>query len=137
MTTCDRCASTSGRARLVEREFLMRNSLLSILAVFAAACFGAPAYQAPSVRVAPAYSAVARADSRATTDSGASVSRSPVGGVASQSGTAAVTRSAQFSTTVSAAPFWRDLGDPTLTRLIEEALRTSTDVGAAEARVTG
>jgi outer membrane protein, multidrug efflux system len=114
----------------------MRNSLPSILAVFAAACVGAPAYQAPSVRVAPAYSAVARADSRAAVDSGAGVSRAPAVGVGSQSGAGAIARSAHYSTAVSAAPFWRDLGDPTLTRLIEEALRTSTDVGAAEARVT-
>lgn len=115
----------------------MRNPFNLIIAVFAAACVGAPAYQSPSVRVAPAYSAVARESARPATDStgGPSPRTSPVT-VTSQSGTEVVARSAQYSTAVSAAPFWRDLNDPTLTRLIEEALRTSTDVDAAEARVT-
>jgi outer membrane protein TolC len=113
----------------------MRNRLQLILAVFAAACVGAPAYQAPSVRVAPAYSAVARESARPT-DSSATPSRSTAVTVNPQPGTEAVAPSAQYSTAVSAAPFWRDLGDPTLTRLIEEALKTSTDVDAAEARVT-
>ena len=116
----------------------MRNSLplYLILAAFAAACVGAPAYQPPSVRVAPAYSAVARESARpSAADSSRPSSRTSVTAISSQSGPDAVARSAQYSTAVSAAPFWRDLGDPTLTRLIEEALRTSTDVSAAEARV--
>src|SRR5688500_14237080 len=48
-----------------------------------------------------------------------------------------VAQSAQYSTEVSSEPFWREIGDATLARLIEEALRASTDIGSAEARVTG
>jgi len=35
------------------------------------------------------------------------------------------------------SPFWRDLGDSTLTRLVEDALDANADVHVAEARLTG
>lgn len=35
------------------------------------------------------------------------------------------------------APFWRDLGDSTLTRLVQDALDANADVHVAEARLTG
>jgi multidrug efflux system outer membrane protein len=45
-------------------------------------------------------------------------------------------QSVQLAGTRPAAPFWRDLGDATLTRLVEDALRANADVHVAEARLT-
>ena len=59
MTTFVRSAFHERLRAIGERELLMRNLLPLALAVFIAAC-GAPAYQPPTVRVAPSYSAVAR-----------------------------------------------------------------------------
>lgn len=111
----------------------MRNRLSLMLAAGVAACTGAPAYQPPSVRIAPAYSAVAAATKPAST-----ASDSVTASRASARATTAppLGESAQYSDAVLAAPFWRELGDSTLSQLIEEALRTSTDIEAAEARVT-
>jgi NodT family efflux transporter outer membrane factor (OMF) lipoprotein len=115
----------------------MRNALLLILTAVLTAC-GAPAYQPPSVRVAPSYAALSRESSvRVAADSAAAA---PTTGVTVRPAAAridAIGTSAQYSTEVSSTPFWRDLGDASLARLIEEALRASTDIGAAEARVTG
>ena len=116
----------------------MRSLLPLAIAAFIAAC-GAPAYQPPTVRVAPSYSALGHGSAAPSRDS--VVTASPTGvtqrtassrTLSSQPGV----ESAQYSASVSAAPFWRELGDTTLARLIEEALRTSVDVNAAEARVT-
>ena len=116
----------------------MRSLLPLAIAAFIAAC-GAPAYQPPTVRVAPSYSALGHGSAAPSRDS--VVTASPTGvtqrtassrTLSSQPGV----ESAQYSASVSAAPFWRELGDTTLARLIEEALRTSVDVDAAEARVT-
>ena len=116
----------------------MRNLLPLVLAAFVAAC-NAPAYQPPSVRVAPSYNATARSASTASRDSVVSASPTGLTQRAGSSGpiTTPGAEPAQYSAEVSAAPFWRDLGDTTLAHLIEEALRTSVDVDAAEARVTG
>ncbi len=116
----------------------MRNLLPLALAAFIAAC-SAPAYQPPSVRVAPSYNATARSASTASRDSVVTASPTGVTQRAGSSGpiTTPGAEPAQYSAEVSAAPFWRDLGDTTLAHLIEEALRTSVDVDAAEARVTG
>jgi multidrug efflux system outer membrane protein len=43
----------------------------------------------------------------------------------------------RFNGTSSPSPFWRDLGDSTLTRLVEDALQANVDVHIAEARLTG
>jgi multidrug efflux system outer membrane protein len=115
----------------------MRNALLLISTAVLTAC-GAPAYQPPSVRVAPSYAALSRESSvRVSADSAAAA---PTTGVTVRRAAGridAIGTSAQYSTEVSSTPFWRDLGDASLARLIEEALRASTDIGAAEARVTG
>ena len=115
----------------------MRKALLLILTAVLTAC-GAPAYQPPSVRVAPSYAALSRESSvRVAADSAAAA---PTTGVTVRPAAGridAIGTSAQYSTEVSSTPFWRDLGDASLARLIEEALRASTDIGAAEARVTG
>ena len=116
----------------------MRSLLPLALAAFIAAC-GAPAYQPPSVRVAPSYSALAHGSAAASRDSSV-VTASPTGvtqrAASSRARSSQPGESAQFSAAIPAQPFWRDLGDTTLSRLIEEALRTSVDVDAAEARVT-
>ena len=115
----------------------MRSLLPLALAAFIAAC-GAPAYQPPTVRVAPSYSALAHGSAAPLRDS--AVTASPTGvtqrAAASRTLSQLGVESAQFSAAASAEPFWRNLGDTTLSRLIEEALRTSVDVDAAEARVT-
>ena len=116
----------------------MRRLLPMILGASVAAC-GVPAYQPPTVRVAPAYGAMAResAGSRSTTDSASASTAVVTVRSGSQASIGAVGQSAQYSSALSGEPFWREIGDATLVRLIEEALRTSTDIGAAEARVTG
>jgi multidrug efflux system outer membrane protein len=116
----------------------MRNLLPLALAAFIAAC-GTPAYQPPTVRVAPSYSALGHGSAAPSRDS--VVTASPTGVVqrtvsSATSASQPSAESAQYSATASAAPFWHELGDTTLARLIEEALRTSVDVDAAEARVT-
>src|SRR4029450_5709733 len=123
-----RFAFTSGCARPVGKEVLMRSLLPLALAAFIAAC-GAPAYQPPTVRVAPSYSAIARRTGTPARDS--TVASSPTG-VAQRTGSAGPittpgVESAQYTAAVSAAPFWRDLGDTTLAHLIEDAPRPSGD----------
>jgi NodT family efflux transporter outer membrane factor (OMF) lipoprotein len=117
----------------------MRKLLLMVSAVFVGAC-GAPAYQPPTVRVAPAYVAASRDGAPVAKDTATSPARG-TGVMTVASGTPVTSRvdaqSAQFTTSVSSAPFWSQFDDSTLTSLIEEALRTSVDVDAAEARVTG
>jgi NodT family efflux transporter outer membrane factor (OMF) lipoprotein len=116
----------------------MRNVLQLLLAASLVAC-GAPAYQAPSVRVAPSYSVVDRQSASPARDSATAASPTGVTRVASAGAVSAPVDalSATYSPAISSAPFWRELGDSTLATLIEEALRTSVDVDAAEARVTG
>ena len=118
----------------------MSRVLPLLFLVVAGAC-GAPAYRPPNVQVAPAYGAVARSAAAPVSAESATVSpRAGTGVVAVSNGEVASrveSPSARYSVSVAAEPFWRDLGATTLTRLIEEALRTSVDVDAAEARVTG
>jgi NodT family efflux transporter outer membrane factor (OMF) lipoprotein len=116
----------------------MRNVLQLFLAASLVAC-SAPAYQAPSVRVAPSYSAVARESASPARDSAIVTTSTGVTRVASAGAAASpvTAASATYTPGTSSAPFWRELGDSTLAKLIEEALRTSVDVDAAEARVTG
>ena len=117
----------------------MRN-LLPLLAALFAAC-GAPAYRPPTVRVAPSYGALARESAAPSRDSVVTTVTTSPTGVAQRPAAGMVasvsTESAQFSNTLSSAPFWKEIGDSTLASLIQEALRTSVDVDAAEARVTG
>src|SRR5437762_2398338 len=115
---CVRCTFVSGRwpfaregrmpnASRVTREHVLARVRWAMVPALLAACAGAPAYQAPRVRVAPAYDAVgARAADRNTTGSSA---------VGSAGAARPATGSAQFSPTTSPVPFWRDLGDTTLT----------------------
>jgi len=114
----------------------MRNLIALMLVASAVAC-GAPAYQAPSVRVAPAYGVLSRSSATPPADSARPASSAVVVRTSAQAALMAVGQSAQYSTALSSEPFWRQIGDPTLARLIEEALRTSTNVDAAEARLTG
>ena len=101
----------------------MRKALLLMSAAVVTAC-AAPAYQAPAVRVAPSYAALARESStRAVADSSGSVPATGVAVRASAGRVDAIGQSAQYSTEVSSEPFWREIGDATLARLIEEALR--------------
>lgn len=109
----------------------MRNTLhLVIAAGLLSACYTAPGYRESDVRVAPAYG-VAATEPRLT-------AQPPAGPRAA--GDAAVpssARSAQYRIVVSDAPFWRDIGDATLTQLITDALRSSLGVQSAEARLAG
>ena len=97
-----------------------------IFLLLVAACIGAPAYQTPSVRVAPDYAPRAPMPSAAT------------GTDTCPPGLAAVTQtqSVHYSPALPVAPFWRTLDDPALAALIDEALRANTDVQVAESRLT-
>lgn len=118
------------------------SKVLPVLLLVAAGACGAPAYRPPNVQVAPVYGAVARsAATPAASHESTTVSPRAGTGVVTVSTGEVASRvespSAQYSVSLAAEPFWRELGDTTLTRLIEEALRTSVDIDAAEARVTG
>jgi outer membrane protein, multidrug efflux system len=91
-----------------------------VLSFLLAGCASAPGYRAPEVRLPAAF--------RETLDSAPAA-----GGVTLVTGNvAAVPDSA-----IAQSPFWADLGDTTLTRLINEAVRANLDIRAAEARVRG
>jgi NodT family efflux transporter outer membrane factor (OMF) lipoprotein len=92
------------------------------------ACYTTPAFREPAVRVAPAYGVAAPdASPRAAERSSVQV----VQGVAS------AVPSVHYRQSDAGAPFWRELGDPTLAALITEALRASPDIRIAEARLAG
>ena len=117
----------------------MRNLFLGFVAAAAAGCVGAPAYQPPNVRVAPAYTAAARSETSVSTsraDSARATSPTAVVPRDGRSTAAAGAEAAQYSSAMSDTPFWKDVGDTTLGRLVEDALRANTDVEIAEARVT-
>jgi NodT family efflux transporter outer membrane factor (OMF) lipoprotein len=105
----------------------MRKILLA--AVLLTACVRAPAYQAPNVRVGPSYDGVASASAKPNIETPLSQPSRRFDGRPMPS--------ARFTTETSPSPFWRDLGDTTLTELVERALRANTDVRAAEARLGG
>jgi outer membrane protein, multidrug efflux system len=90
----------------------------------------APAYREPAVNIAPTYGA---ASPTAQRDAGVPGSVQPAG--ATQSTTDRPT-AVHFSQALSTTPFWRELGDSTLTQLVETAVRANNDVRAAEARLT-
>ena len=112
----------------------MRNLFYVATIVAAVACVGPPAYQPPSVRVAPSYASVVPQVAPRGGDS--SRTRPPTSEPPAAAALDASAPSARYSPEPADAPFWRELNDPALTRLIDEALRASTDVDAAEARLT-
>jgi NodT family efflux transporter outer membrane factor (OMF) lipoprotein len=57
-------------------------------------------------------------------------------GVTQAGGSTALTPAVQYRASAAGAPIWRELGDPTLTALIAEALRSSPNVRSAEARLS-
>jgi NodT family efflux transporter outer membrane factor (OMF) lipoprotein len=112
----------------LDRRALARG-VVATLAALLAACVRAPAYRAPDVRVAPSYGAVGRVAGPPAAET--SASRPPTPAELAPAG------SAQYSAAIMPAPFWRDLGDTTLTRLVEAALRANTDVRVAASRLEG
>ncbi|MEP6491736.1 MAG: efflux transporter outer membrane subunit [bacterium] len=90
----------------------MRNTMLMLgAAALLAACAGSSKYQAPSVAIAPSYPAVQSAQS------------------------AQFRVEAAGAPSVASAPFWREIGDSTLSQLVEDALRGSTNIRVAESRL--
>ena len=89
-------------------------------AVIVAGC-STPAYRPPQVPVPATYSV--------TTGVPVAVDLRPVSEDVPTAGI-------QVSTALASAPFWKDLGDTTLTMLIREAQRANTDVRIAESRLT-
>ena len=92
------------------RNHRRRSGVALSLLVLTAACAGAPAYRAPSVPLPERVGAEPRAWPGAER-------RSTDGRPAAE------------------ATAWRELGDTTLSRLIEQALRTNLDLSAAESRI--
>lgn len=94
--------------------------ILPALTGLLAAC-STPAYRAPEVPVPSTYSVSSvtpvSADSR---------------GASEDTPTSAI----HVSTALASTPFWRDLGDSTLTMLIREAQRANTDVRVAQSRLS-
>ncbi len=80
-----------------------------------------PAYRAPEVPVPSAYSV--GGITPAVTESRGASEEIPTSVV-------------HVSTTLASTPFWSDLGDSTLTRLVREAQRANTDVRVAQSRLT-
>ncbi|HEX6537335.1 MAG TPA: TolC family protein [Gemmatimonadaceae bacterium] len=124
-----------------------RRALASAAAsLVVSACAVGPSYHAPVVQVAPAYQAL---DSTRVTapapDSGAGPAAATAPGDSAMAGPggaaalAALTRRDSAGSTISAAPppspFWNELGDSALVRLIQEGLRANPDVRVAEARL--
>jgi multidrug efflux system outer membrane protein len=102
----------------------MRNFTLVLpgLMLGLAACASSPRYRAPAVEVPPAFRV-------AKTDTGLVVT--PPAAVPSARPAAPVDAGAGLT------QFWRPLSDTTLNRLMNEVLRGSPDVRAAEARLRG
>jgi len=94
--------------------------MLPAFAVIVAGC-STPAYRPPEVPVPATYSVTAgvpvAADLRAASED------VPTAGI-------------QVSTALASTPFWKDLGDTTLTMLIREAQRANMDVRIAQSRLS-
>ncbi|MDB4883607.1 MAG: hypothetical protein JWL95_2373 [Gemmatimonadetes bacterium] len=105
----------------------MRKSSLWTLGIVAlSACSTTPAFRESAVHVAPSYGVAVPSESAVVEQ--ASATKPTIGSVP-------VTPAVHYRTSAVSAPFWRELGDPTLTELIAEALRTSPSVRSAEARL--
>jgi NodT family efflux transporter outer membrane factor (OMF) lipoprotein len=108
----------------------MRNTVLRLVGVTVlSACYTAPAYREPPVRVSPMYGAVAPAPVQVA---GRPSANQPAG-----NGSPVVRPASVRAVGSTGAPFWRVIGDATLGELITEALRASTSTQSAEARLTG
>ena len=109
----------------------MRNPLHArawlLAAPLALGCYSAAPYREPSVTVAPVYAAAVRNDAQRSVATGTPVRMADAAPAAS---------SVRFNTAGQAAPFWRALGDSTLSELVGEALRASPSVQSAEARLS-
>lgn len=103
----------------------MRKTLLLSVAL-AAGCAGSPGYQTPDVRIAPSY---------APSTTGA-IAEAKADSCPPESSIVAPARSVHYTAAMPVAPFWRTLGDSVLTSIVEEALRSNTDVQIAESRLT-
>lgn len=93
----------------------MRKSLLIVLPL-TVGCFGAPAYRARPVHVPATYSAASLDSARKASSPAAS--------------------SVHVSATRALNPFWRDIGDTTLSQLVQDAMRANMNVHAAQARLS-
>lgn len=94
--------------------------ILTVLTGLLAAC-GTPAYRAPEVPVPSSYGVISPA---------------PVASEARSAPEGDRTEAIHVSTSLASTPFWKDLGDSTLTMLIREAQRANMDVRIAESRLT-
>ncbi|HEX7337580.1 MAG TPA: TolC family protein [Gemmatimonadales bacterium] len=97
----------------------MHNVVVVLLSLVLAGCAAAPAYRPPEVQLPTAF--------RETPDSvpHAAIGEAPVG------------RAAVTDSVLPLESVWMGLGDTTLVRLMNEAVRANLDVRAAEARVRG
>jgi outer membrane protein, multidrug efflux system len=95
----------------------MRKILMALTGLLAAC--STPAYRASEVPVPSTYSvsSITPANARGTSED-------------------VPTPAIQVSTALASTPFWKDLGDSTLTMLIREAQRANMDVRIAESRLT-
>jgi outer membrane protein, multidrug efflux system len=98
----------------------MRKILIGFAALLAGC--STPAYRAPEVPVPSAYS-VGTSASLASGLTGVSPTEN------------ASTTGVYVSTTLASTPFWTDLGDTTLAKLVREGLRANPDIRIARSRV--
>lgn len=100
----------------------MYKAAMALMSFVLAGCASAPGYRPPEVQLPAAF--------RETLDSVPQVSGAAVGG-------AVISGAATSDTAMTMSAFWRELGDTTLTRLVNEAAGANLDIRAAEARVRG
>jgi len=110
----------------------MYRTVAVVISLVLAGCATAPAYRPPEVQLPAAFRETLDSVPHAAVPGARSERRkepAPRGEVVSET---AVT-----DTITAESAFWRGLGDTTLTRLMNEAVRANLDVRAAETRVRG
>jgi len=101
----------------------MYNAAVVLISIILAGCATAPGYRPPEVTLPAAF--------RETPDSG------PRPGASGPGVSGAGVSAPVSDSTVATNAFWGELGDTTLTRLMNETVRANLDIQAAEARVRG
>jgi multidrug efflux system outer membrane protein len=121
----------------MHRSSTVLAAILPATLTLLAACAGSPAYREPAVALPSTFGLSAASTTERVI--GDSIVTQGTAAASPRTAAASPLRAApvHYNTGRSPAPFWRDIGDTTLTLLIEEAVRANTDVRVAEARLIG